>query len=153
MQDFVAVARAGSDATLSDDADRSPAFRAHGNYWRAFAQRTMVLRKRFVDIGLAARVSAVHADRFERLGFTAPPGPPPWSPTYTQVMPDTGSRTGVFLEPGLAIRFGGRNVKFGPELSMSWPLMRTAFEGQPGNLSLGITFNIEPNRKATTPAR
>ena len=153
MQDFVALARANSDATLSDDADRPPAYRAHGNYWRAYAQRTMVLRTRFVDIGLAARVSAVHADRFERLGFTAPPTiPPTGPPTYTQVMPDSGSRTGVFFEPGIAIRLGGRNVKVGPELSLSKPLVRTAFGAQPSNLSIGIAFNLEPSRKTTTPA-
>lgn len=146
MQDFLAVGRANSDATLSDNADDYPEFRAHGNYWRAYAQRTLVLRTRFVDIGLAARVSAVHADRFERLGFTAPTTGPP---TYTRVMPDSGSRTGVFFEPGIAIRFGGRNVKVGPELSLARPLVRTAFGAQPSNLSIGITFNLEPTRKTT----
>lgn len=150
MQDFAAVARASSDATLSDNADDYPGFRAHGNYWRAYAQRTLVLRTRFVDIGLAARLSAVHADRFERLGFTTPPTAGP--PTYTRVLPDSGSRTGVFFEPGVTIRFGGRNVKVGPELSLSRPLVHTAFGAQPSNLSIGIAFNLEPSRKTTTPA-
>ncbi len=141
VQDLFGVSRASSDVAQSSNPDDDPPYRAHGKYWRVYLQRAAVLRKTFGDAGVALRLSAVHADRFQRLGSTfSGPG------SYSIVMPDTGSRTGVFIEPGLMFRVGYKGVKVGPSLSFPYRINRTSYNVNPVNLSVNLSVSIEPKR-------
>jgi hypothetical protein len=145
VQDLLAIGRATSDAALSSQVDGEgwPAHRAQGRYTRAYLQRSLVRRGVIFDVGGSARLSTVYFDRFSRNAPVTPTGPP-FVLSYSQAMPDTGSRFGVFLEPSLMFRVGYRNVKVGPEISMAYRAFKTAFETQAVSVGFGLAVNIEP---------
>ena len=141
IQDLLVVSRASSDAAQHRNPDFDPSYRAHGKYWRVYAQRTAMVRRTLGDAALSLRLSAVHADRFQRLGRSSGnPG------DYGVVLPDSGSRTGVFLEPGFTFRVGYKGVKFGPSISAPYRLKRTAYAVNAVSLSVNLSVSIDPQR-------
>ncbi len=135
VQDLIGISRASSDAAQNRNPDFWPEYRAHGKYWRLYAQRTAVARKTYGDAGLSVRLSAVHADRFQRRRAGT-------SLDYIVVMPDSGNRTGVFLEPGFMFRVGYKGVKIGPSVSVPYRLNRTSFNVLPFSFSVNLSVSI-----------
>ena len=115
-------------------------YAASGRYERLYLQHVVTRRFGVLEVGGAARLSAVRVFGYRRMsGHTrtnkAVGGP------YDRDTTFSGNLSGVFAEPGLFIGLNFGGIRVTPQLAFAMPLTPTAFGAYPADA--GITFAID----------